>query len=65
MEKRLLLLEIENTERDLLVFFKERMRNILKEKKIKADIIEASLSAHTGDGYLDLFKKSTIMNSNI
>ena len=56
--------ENQNTERDLLVFFKERMRNILKEKKIKADIIEASLSAHTGDGYLDLFKKSTIMNSN-
>ena len=41
------------------------MRNILKEKKIKADIIEASISSHIGDNYLDLFKKSVIMNKQI
>ena len=40
------------------------MRNILKEKKIKPDIIEASISAHLGDNYLDLYKKSVIMNKN-
>ena len=33
------------------------MRNILKEKNIKNDIIEASISSHIGDDYLDLFKK--------
>ena len=40
------------------------MRNILKEKKIQPDIIEASISAHLGDNYLDLYKKSVIMNKN-
>ena len=38
-------IENKNTEKELLDFFKERMRNILKEKKIKPDIIEASISA--------------------
>ena len=28
-------------EKEILDFLKERMRNILKEKKIKSDIIEA------------------------
>jgi len=41
------------------------MRNILKEKKIKNDIIEASISSHTSDDYLDLFKKNIIMNKYI
>ena len=41
------------------------MRNILKEKKIKSDIIEASLSSHIGDNYLDLFKKNILMNKYI
>ena len=57
-------IENENTEKELLNFFKERMRNILKEKKIQPDIIEASISAHLGDNYLDLYKKSVIMNKN-
>ena len=41
------------------------MRNILKEKNIKNDIIEASISSHTGDNYLDLLKKSVLMNRYI
>jgi len=57
-------IENKNTEKELLDFFKERMRNILKEKKIKPDIIEASISAHLGDNYLDLYKKSVIMNKH-
>ena len=56
--------ENRNIDRELLEFFKERMRNILKEKKIKIDIIEASISAHLGDNYLDLCKKSIIMNKH-
>ena len=41
------------------------MRNILKEKKIRNDIIEASISSHTGDNFLDLFRKSILMNKYI
>ena len=47
----------ENTEVELLNFLKERMRNILKLKNIKIDIIEASISSHIGDNFLDLYKK--------
>ena len=54
-----------NAEKEILDFLKDRMKNILKEKNIKNDIIEASLSAHVGDNYLDLFKKSILINKNI
>jgi glycyl-tRNA synthetase beta chain len=54
-----------NAEKELLVFFKERMKNILKEKKIKSDIIEASLSNHVGDNFLDLYKKNLLINKYI
>ena len=47
----------EKTEMEVLDFLKERMRNILKLKNIKTDIIEASISSHTGDNFLDLYKK--------
>jgi glycyl-tRNA synthetase beta chain len=53
------------TEKEVLNFLKERMKNILKEKKIKTDIIEASISSHVGDNYLDLYKKSLLMNKYI
>ncbi len=55
----------ENAEKELLTFLKERMKNILKEKNIKSDIIEASLSSHRGDNYLDLYKKNILMNKYI
>ena len=54
-----------NVEKEILNFLKERMRNILKEKNIKNDIIEASISSHVGDNYLDLFRKSILMNKHI
>ena len=54
-----------NTENEILDFLKERMRNILKEKKISGDIIEASLSSHLGDNYLDLYKKNILINKYI
>ena len=34
-------------------------------KNIKLDIIEASISSHTGDNYLDLYKKNLLMNKYI
>jgi len=60
-------IEVKNplTEKDVLDFLKERMKNILKEKKIRGDIIEASISSHTGDNYLDLLKKNILMNKYI
>ena len=41
------------------------MRNILKLKNIKIDIIEASISSHSGDNFLDLYKKNILMNKYI
>jgi len=59
--------EVKNNvaEKEILDYLKERMRNILKEKKIKSDIIEASISSHFGDNYLDLYKKNVLMNKFI
>ncbi len=54
-----------NAENEVLNFLKERMKNILKEKNVRSDIIEASISSHNGDNYLDLFKKSILMNKLI
>ncbi len=51
--------------KDLLVFFRERMKNILKERKIRTDIIEASISSHLSDNFLELYKKTLIMNKFI
>jgi glycyl-tRNA synthetase beta chain len=56
--------ENNQVEKDILDFLKERMRNILKEKKIKTDIVEAAISSHIGDNYLVLYKKSMVMNKN-
>ena len=58
-------IENKKTEIEILNFLKERMRNILKLKNIKADIIEASISSHSGDNYLDLYKKNILMNKYI
>ena len=52
----------EKTEQQLLEFIKERMRNVLKLKNIKTDIIEASISSHAGDNFLALYSKTILMN---
>ena len=41
------------------------MKNILKQKNIKNDIIEASISSHVGNNFLDLYKKTILMNKHI
>ena len=51
--------------KELITFFRERMNNILKEKKIRTDIIEASISSHLSDDFLELYKKTLIMNKFI
>ncbi len=50
----------ENSENEILNFLKERMKNILKDKNIKNDIIEASISSYFSDNYFDLYKKNTL-----
>ncbi len=52
----------EKTEHEVLEFIKERMRNVLKLKNIKTDIIEASISSHAGDNFLSLYIKTILMN---
>ena len=52
----------EKTEQQVLEFIKERMRNVLKLKNIKTDIIEASISSHDGDNFLALYAKTILMN---
>ena len=52
----------EKTEQQVLEFIKERMRNVLKLKNIKADIIEASISSHAEDNFLVLYVKTILMN---
>ncbi|MDC0952923.1 glycine--tRNA ligase subunit beta [Pelagibacteraceae bacterium] len=52
----------EKTEQQVLDFIKERMRNVLKLKNIKPDIIEASINSHAGDNFLDLYKKTLLIN---
>ena len=57
--------ENENIENELLSFLRERMKSILKDKNIKNDIIEASVSSYFSDNYFDLYKKNTLMNKYI
>ena len=52
----------EKTEQEVLHFTKERMRNILKLKNLKTDIIEAAISSHAGENFLDLYRKTILMN---
>ena len=53
------------SKKELINFLRERMKNILKEKRIRTDIIEASISSHNNDNFLELYKKTLIMNKFI
>ena len=44
-----------STPKDIMVFLKERFKFLLKEKKIRNDIIEAVDSSHTGHDFLTLY----------
>ena len=51
--------------KDILVFLKERFKNILREKNIRNDIIEAVDNSQSGHDFLVLYKKCSIFNKNI
>ena len=44
---------------------RERFKNLLKDKKIRNDIIEAVDTSNIGDDFLVLYKKCLIINKNI
>tara|TARA_B100001123_G_scaffold246587_1_gene275563 strand:- start:776 stop:2842 length:2067 start_codon:yes stop_codon:yes gene_type:complete len=54
-----------STTKEVLIFLKERFKNLLKDKKIRNDIIEAVDVTHGGDDFLTLYKKCIIINKNI
>lgn len=51
--------------KDVLIFLRERFKNLLKDKKIRNDIIEAVHSSHIGSDFLSLYKKCSLINKNI
>ena len=51
--------------KDILIFLRERFKNLLKDKKIRNDIIEAVGTSNVGDDFLVLYKKCLIFNKNI
>ena len=51
--------------KEVLIFLRERFKNLLKDKKIRNDIIEAVDSSHTDNDFLALYKKCSIINKNI
>ncbi len=57
--------ENDSITKEILFFLRERFKYLLKEKKIRNDIIEAVNSAHTGNNFLVLYKKCLIINKNI
>ena len=50
---------------DILIFLRERFKNLLKDKKIRNDIVEAVESSHVNDDFLSLYKKCVVINKNI
>lgn len=54
-----------STAKEVLIFLRERFKNLLKDKKIRNDIIEAVDASHTANDFLALYKKCLIINKNI
>ena len=51
--------------KEVLIFLRERLKNLLRDRKIRNDIIEAVDSSHAGNDFLSLYKKCSIINKNI
>jgi len=51
--------------KELLIFLRERFKNLLKDKKIRNDIIEATDSSHSGHDFLVFYNKCLVINKNI
>ena len=51
--------------KELNIFFIDRVKNYMKEKNIRSDIIESAISSYGIDNILKIYKKSTILNKLI
>jgi len=51
--------------KDLNIFLTDRLKNYMKEKSIRADIIEASISSYTIDHIIKIYKKALTLNKFI
>ena len=51
--------------KELNNFFLERLKNYMKEKNIRSDIIEASLSSYGSDNIIRVYKKAVTLNKLI
>ena len=51
--------------KEVLFFLRERFKYLLRDRKIRNDIIEAVDSSHSGHDFLVLYKKCSIINKNI
>ena len=52
-------------EKDVMFFLNERFKNLLKDKNIRHDIIESIDFLRSNNNFLDLYRKSLIINKNI
>ena len=55
----------ESIPKEILIFLRDRFKNLLKDKKIRNDIIEAVCGINFGNNFLSLYKKCLIINKNI
>ena len=51
--------------KDLNNFFLERLKNYMKEKEIRPDIIEAAINSYNVDDVIKVYKKALILNKQI
>ena len=51
--------------KEVLIFLRERFKHLLKDKKIRSDIIEAVGGSHNDYDFLLLYKKCLTINKNI
>ena len=51
--------------KDLNIFFIERLKNYMKEKEIRHDIIEASINSYGIDNMIKAYKKALVLNKQI
>jgi len=54
-----------NVSKDVLFFLKERFKNLLKDKKIRNDIIESVDLLYGRNDFLTIYNKCLAMNKNI
>jgi len=57
--------DVKSLNKELCEFIFERLKNYMKDKEIRHDIIESSTSTLAIDDLLKIFKKSLVLNKNI